>query len=254
MSKESIREDFLRSLSTEDLFLEHLMDMFPDVALSVKDREGRYVSANRSLLSRLGLKKRTEIVGKTPGELFPDSMADRYVMQDERVLATGAPVCNNLDVTIYPDGSHGWCLTSKFPLRDKEGRVVGIVCASKDINSPFKYGLVSERLAGTVDHILANFDSPLRLGDLAKMAALTVPQLERRFKKVFGETVMQFIQKTRLHAAMRMLEGSDEPIASVAVKSGFCDQSALTRRLKSVTGYTPRQYRKRFGAGGTVVS
>jgi len=251
VSKESIREDFLRSLSTEDLFLEHLMDMFPDVALSVKDRDGRYVSANRSLLTRLGLKKRTEIVGKTPGELFPESMADRYVMQDERVLAAGAPVCNNLDVTIYPDGSHGWCLTSKFPLRDKEGRVVGIVCASKDINSPFKYGLVSERLAGTVDHILANFDSPLRLGDLAKMAALTVPQLERRFKKVFGETVMQFIQKTRLHAAMRMLEGSDEPIASVAAVSGFCDQSALTRKLKSVTGYTPRQYRKRFQIGGT---
>jgi len=234
VSKESIREDFLRSLSTEDLFLEHLMDMFPDVALSVKDREGRYVSANRSLLTRLGLKKRTEIVGKTPGELFPESMADRYVMQDERVLATGAPVCNNLDVTIYPDGSHGWCLTSKFPLRDKEGRVVGIACASKDINSPFKYGLVSDRLAGTVDHILANFDSPLRLGDLAKMAALTVPQLERRFKKV---------------TAMRMLEGSEEPIASIAAMSGFCDQSALTRKLKSVTGYTPRQYRKRFQAG-----
>jgi len=222
------------------------MDMFPDIALSVKDRQGRYVSANRSLLDRLGLKKRSDIVGKTPQELFPEPMADRYVEQDERVLATGAPVCNNLDVTIYPDGSHGWCLTSKYPLRDTRGRVVGLACVSKDLDSPFKYGLVSDRLAGTVDHILANFDSPLRLGDLAKMAALTAPQLERRFKKVFGETVMQFLQKTRLHAAMQMLENTDDPIASVAARSGFCDQSALTRRLKSETGYTPRQYRKRF--------
>ena len=77
-----------------------------------------------------------------------------------------------------------------------------------------------------------------------------MPQLERRFKKVFGETVMQFIQKTRLHAATQMLENSDEPIASVAVRSGFCDQSALTRRLKTATGYTPRQYRERFRSAG----
>jgi PAS domain S-box-containing protein len=249
VSKESIREKFLRSLSTEDLFLEDLMDMFPDISLSVKDRHGRYVSASRSLLTRLGLKKRTDIVGRRPEDLFPESMAARYVEQDERVLATGAPVCNNLDVTIYPDGSHGWCLTSKFPLRDARGRVAGLACISKDINSPFRYGLVSERLAETVDYILANFERPLRLGDLAKMSALTVPQLERRFKKVFGETVMQFIQKTRLHAAMQMLESTDEPIASVAVRSGFCDQSALTRRLKSATGFTPRQYRKRFRGG-----
>ncbi len=254
MSKESIRERFLRSLSAEDFFLEDLMDMFPDIALSVKDREGRYVSANRSLLDRLGLKKKTDIVGKRPEDLFPESMAERYVEQDARVLATRAPVCNNLDVTIYPDGSHGWCLTSKFPLRDERGRVVGLACVSKDINSPFRYGLVSERLAGTVDYILANFERPLRLGELAKMSALTAGQLERRFKKVFGETVMQFIQKTRLHSAMQMLESSDEPIASVAVRSGFCDQSALTRRLKSATGFTPRQYRKRFRSEGIAES
>ena len=130
MSKESIRERFLRSLSAGDFFLEDLMDMFPDIALSVKDRDGRYVSANRSLLDRLGLKKKTDIVGKRPEDLFPESMAARYVEQDERVLATRAPVCNNLDVTIYPDGSHGWCLTSKFPLRDRGGHVAGIACIS----------------------------------------------------------------------------------------------------------------------------
>jgi len=249
MSDESIRQKLLERLASNEFFVEDLMDMFQDIAFAVKDAEGRYVSANRSLLNRLGFTKRDEIVGKTPEELFSASMASRYTEQDRTVLKTGAPVCNNLDVTVYLDGSHGWCLTSKYPLHDDDGNVIGLACISKDINSPFKHGFVDKALAETVDFILANYEEPLKLEDLARMSKLTVPQLERRFKRVFGETVMQFVQKTRLHAAMQMLENTDEQIASIAIKSGFCDQSALTRRMKSATGFTPRQYRQQFRDG-----
>jgi PAS domain S-box-containing protein len=246
MKASQIPEQFLRALSRQHVLMVDLMDQFLDMAFCVKALDGSYVAVNESLVQRAGLSSSEEMIGKTAGDLFPAEMARRYREQDERVFSSGLPVINNLDAIVYPDGSHGWALTSKVPLSDEEGTLIGLAALSKDINSPLRHGYVNARFASTVDYILANFEESLKVPDLAEMAALTTAQLERRFKKVFGVTVGEFINKTRVRAAIVMLETTDTTLSNIAYSCGFCDQSALTRKVKAATGMTPAQYRQMF--------
>ncbi len=225
------------------LFAESLFDHVPDVVFSMKDRQGRYICISNACLNRLGIADRSEALGRTAHDLFPAYMADRYVAQDEQLFRTGKPITDNLDVTLYKNRSPGWCLTTKIPLRNHQGELVALACISKDLIDPSINSLVDERFARTIDYIHASYASPLRIPDLAKMAGLSSSQFERRMKSIFLISAVHFLIKTRIHHASLALAHDDRSISDIALSCGFCDQSALTRQFKQLTGLTPKAYR-----------
>ncbi|MBJ6765961.1 AraC family transcriptional regulator [Myxococcaceae bacterium JPH2] len=232
------------------LFAEALFDRVPDIVFSVKDIQGRYVCISEACAERCGLRSKAAAVGRTAHELFPRHMADRYVRQDERVFRTGRPLVDNLDLTLFNNRKPGWCLTSKVPLFAEDGRILGLACLSKDVHEPGRIGLVDERFAATVDYIQAHYGDRLRIDGLARRAGMSGAQFERRMRRIFQLSAGQFIMKTRIDAAAeRLLLEPGLPIASIALAVGFCDQSALSRQFKLVTGLSPRQYRQLFGRG-----
>lgn len=237
------RRAFIEQMGSQ-LFVEALFDRAPDIAFSMKDRSGRYVAISEAFAKRCGLRSKDEAIGRTAHELFPSHMADRYVEQDEHLFKTGKPVVDNLDLTLFNDRQPGWCLTNKTPIYDHAGKIIGLACLSKDLQEPSRSGFIDARFAQTIDHILAHFDQSLRIDDLAEMAGVSTAQFERRIKKIFQLSAGQFIVKTRIDAAAERLERSDEAIADIALHCGFCDQSALSRQFRQVTGLSPRQYRQ----------
>jgi AraC-like DNA-binding protein len=96
-------------------------------------------------------------------------------------------------------------------------------------------------------HIRTHFHRRITLGELKRIAGISVAQLERYCKRVFHLTPRQMIQKVRLEHAHRLLHG-DQPITEVALLCGYTDHSAFTRQFKASTGFTPRQYRHATGA------
>ena len=84
---------------------------------------------------------------------------------------------------------------------------------------------------------------PHRVSELARRAGLSPDRFSRRIRALFGLSASQLVIKVRVDAARRMLREGDAPIARVALACGWCDQSALTRQFKAVTGLTPAQYR-----------
>ena len=66
--------------------LQSLFDPLPDVVFFVKDAECRYAHVNQTLIQRLGLRRREDIIGKSVLELYPASLSTTYIMQDRRVL------------------------------------------------------------------------------------------------------------------------------------------------------------------------
>ena len=114
--------------------MEALFDTLPDVVFFVKDNAGRYTHANRTLLRRLGLKQRSEVIGRTAAELFPLALGGSYARQDDRVLH-GDVIENQLEVHIFANRAPGWCLTCKRPLRER-GEVRGVVGISRDLGKP----------------------------------------------------------------------------------------------------------------------
>lgn len=240
---QSWQRQALRSVS-DIMQLIGVFDHTPDVVFSIKDQRGRYVAISAAIVERCSLKSRSGALGKTAFDIFPEFMAIRYAAQDRTVFRTGRPLYNNLDLTLYRDGAAGWCLTTKVPLLDDEGRVIALACLSRDLVEPSRGGLIDERLAAMVDYVQASYNQRLSVGVLARMAGLSATQLDRRMKRIFNLSTQQFIIKTRLSAATQQLDSTDQSIAQIAAECGFCDQAAFANQFRRFVGLSPSEYRR----------
>ena len=227
-------------LNLPALEMQTLFDALPDVVFFIKDGEGRYTHCNLTLVRRLGRKLRSEIIGRSPLEVFPLPLGGSYMMQDRRVLC-GELIDNQLEVHLYPNRLPGWCLTFKRPLCEGD-EVIGVVGISRDLGQPDSRHSAYERLSQVMDHMQANFGDNLRVQALADLAGLSVAQLERHFRRVFQVAPQQLLTKLRIESAMRLLYG-DDSIASIGQRCGLADHSAFERQFKATVGMTPRDYR-----------
>lgn len=237
------RDSVMRSNIPPDE-IQRLFDSVPDVLFFIKDEAGRYTHCNLTLMRRLNKKRRSEIIGLTSIDLYPPSLGSSYFMQDRRVLY-GEVIENQLEVHLHPNRMPGWGLTFKRPLVSGN-EITGIIGITRDLGRPNNRYAGYQRLRQVVDHMEHNFQGNLRIQALAKMAGLSVAQLERHFRHVFQLTPQQLLIKIRIEAAMRLLQGKDS-IASIGQACGFADQSAFSRQFKSTVGVTPRDYRSIAG-------
>lgn len=238
------REQLVGVLATTGL-VEELFDLLPDVVFFVKDTACRYVSVNATLVRRLGGRRREDLLGRTARDLFPAPLGERYLEQDRLVCRSGRPILELLELHLYPDGSEGWCVTDKRPVRSGDGRVVGLAGLSRDVPAGAADDPSLTDLCEAVRRIHAEFERPLRVDELAATAQLSTYRFNRRIKALFGVTPAQLLIKTRIDAARRLLTESAATVAEIALACGYCDQSAFSRQFKRVVGLTPLQYRDR---------
>lgn len=222
------------------LDIQSLFDALADTVFFVKDCEGRYTHCNQTLVRRLGRKSRSELVGRTSAELFPVPLGTSYTQQDLRVLAGGA-VNDQLEVHLYPNRRHGWCLTQKRPLL-RAGEIIGLIGVSRDLGRPDSQHSNFARLQAVREHMLANVEQCLRVPDLAALAGVSVAQFERQFRRVFQISPQQHLIRLRIERAMALLR-ENQSIAQIAQHCGFSDQSAFSRQFKATVGMSPSEYR-----------
>lgn len=229
--------------------LEGLFDELPDVVFFAKDRAGRYLLVNRTLLDRCGIRHRAEILGRTAEEVFPAPLGEGFTSQDRQVLATGIEIRDKLELHLYPGGGQGWCLTCKRPLRDAEGKLAGLLGISRDLQRPAGRDRALGRLAEAVRALREGYAEPLRISELARDAGLSLDRFERLVRETFHLTPRQLLTQIRIEAASKLLRGGAQSVAEVAYACGYSDHSAFTRQFKATVGLTPREYR--LGRGGS---
>lgn len=115
-----------------EALLGHLMDCLPD-AVFFKDTRGAFIRINRVLASWYGLKEPSEAVGKSEADFFPQEFARSTLEAEGHILKTGAPILDQEEKITGRDGKNHWVSTSKMPLRDARGDVMGILGMSRDI-------------------------------------------------------------------------------------------------------------------------
>ena len=229
-----------------DRSLEAVTDVLatvPHVMFSIKSTDGTYLAANRAFAERAGVVGQGDVVGRTARELFPADLAEQYEAQDREVIETGLMLTNELEVITRPDRSYGWFLTSKSRWTDERGTAAGVVCVSVDLRTAVDGTSPHARLADAVDVARRRFAEHLEVGDLAAAADMTIGQLERSARRVLGLTPKQLIMRFRLEEALRLITTSDLPLAEVATRCGYYDQSAFGRHFRKVVGSTPAAYR-----------
>jgi PAS domain S-box-containing protein len=131
--QEQQRKQTDEKLKEERMLLRTLIDNLPDV-IYVKDAQGRKIIANIADWQASGGKTMEDVVGKTDFELYPTEMAKGFWAIDKQVIDSGKAIINIEEPGFDSRGKQVWVLTSKVPLHDSQGNVIGLVGVGRDIS------------------------------------------------------------------------------------------------------------------------
>jgi PAS domain S-box-containing protein len=239
---------FLRRVQPEHGVMQ-LLDALPDLSVFVKDRQGRFVYVNPRGCEYCGVKAAAEAVGKTDRDFFPRGRSERYRADDARVMKDGIPVLNRIEPEPCAQGSPRLVVTSKWPLRDAAGRVIGVIGCSREVAEAAPASLGVGRVARAVAVFYARCGGKLTVAEVARSVGISVNQLERLFRRALGETPQRCLLRIRVEQAGRLLRESRAGLAEVAQACGFYDQAHLSHAFSAEIGCSPLAYRRRHQTG-----
>lgn len=226
--------------------LEQLFDQVADIAFFVKDSQGKYVAVNHSLLARHGLSSKQGALGKSPADICSGDFGKLPSEQDKQVLSSGVPMIDHLEMQWEMPGRPVWCLTTKVPLHDGHGQVIGIVGFSRDIRMAVAASVVPTTFARALEQFERDLPSEASPSWLAKLAKMPNHRFARTMKLIFGLTPTQYIAKSRLGKASSLLLQTDKSISDIAQLCGYFDHSAFSRAFKKTIGASPIDFRRQW--------
>jgi len=138
-----------QALANERNLLRAIIDNIPD-AIFAKDREARFILKNRYDAVAMGAATPEETIGKSDFDYFSKTVAEELYQDDLQVMETGAPIINKVEqLVINEDGEPVWYSTTKMPLRDDHGEIMGLVGIGRDITEEKR---LSDRLRYQASH------------------------------------------------------------------------------------------------------
>ncbi|RLI41793.1 hypothetical protein DRO64_07065 [Candidatus Bathyarchaeota archaeon] len=139
-------------LIDESKLLRALMDYIPD-SVYFKDASSRFIMISKAHAERMGLKSPDEARGKTDFDFYDDRFAREAYEDERRIIETGNPLINKFERVIAKDGKTRWVLATKAPIRDKDGKVIGIVGISRDITREMEIYRRARFLSSVVEQV-----------------------------------------------------------------------------------------------------
>ena len=222
-----------------------LFDHLPDVYLYIKDQEGRFMKVNKALARLRGVGSEDELIGKTDLDIHPEHWGRKYIEEDRKVMASGVALPDQVWLVPTSSGQLGWYISSKTPLRDHAGEIMGIAGVMYSFESAEEIVQPYRELEHVCQFVEAHYGDSLSISELAKVANLSVSQLARRFASLFQMSPSQYLQRVRVHHATRLLSDSQLSIGQIAIDCGFYDQAHLSRTFKKWVGQSPIEFRRR---------
>jgi len=219
---------------------------FPDVLYFVKDRDSRIMAMSPGAVARTGFNSEEEIIGRLPHEYLPPTLAKKFLRDDGLVMRSGKPMRNIVEVYYNERGVCDWIITDKHPLRNAGGQIVGLMGTMQPFAARQKNWAKLGPIGKAIDFIQIHLGEHVSMAEITRRAGFSERQLQRKFLRMFGITMQQFIIQSRVHAAINELVHSDRTIAEIAAQFGFTHQSAFTRQFHEIIGIPPSTYRQRY--------
>jgi len=227
--------------------LPEILDHLADVYFYVKDVNSKWLECNSAILTLFNAAHKSDVLGKADWDFYPEQIAREIIQDDRSVIESGRAIVNKLEVIVDESGHLLWVLTTKTPARNKRGEICGVMGLTRPVGTTDMLPNGYRPFSKVIDHVEEHYRSSLEISELARIAGLSESQFRKRFMKLFKISPLKFITRIRVQTAAKLLLSSDAPIADIALKCGFCDQSYLTRQFSSFFGMTPKKYRDQLG-------
>ncbi|MDF7799949.1 PAS domain S-box protein [Pontiellaceae bacterium B1224] len=141
------RQQTESALRESQQMLQLMLDTIP-MSVFWKDKDSIYLGCNKTFLHDCGLETYEEVVGSSPYDLFSEEDAVGMISRDQDVIRNNHPLFHFTQSHARPDGSIGWREISKIPLRDDEGKAIGVLGVWRDVTEQNR---AEERLKRTLE-------------------------------------------------------------------------------------------------------
>ena len=241
------------SLDDEFLF-RSLMETMAD-SIYFKDRQCRLVRVNRKMARDLGRADTAELIGRTDVELFGEEFGRRTMLDDLRIMETDEPIIGLTESRQLESGQVNWTLTTKTPLHDAAGDVVGLLGITREINELKRAEIALENLA--THDTLTGLPNRYLMFDRLNQLLVRAERYRSRFAVLFidldgfkrvndsrGHDVGDFVLRAvaeRLRQSVRAADtvariGGDEFVILVDALRAGPDATTLAQKIQGVLG------------------
>jgi diguanylate cyclase (GGDEF)-like protein/PAS domain S-box-containing protein len=228
-----------------DTFLEYIPDN-----VFFKDRESRFVRIGRAMADYCGLANPEEAVDKTDSDIFSSEHALQALADEREIMRTGQPMIGKEEKETWPDGHETWVLTTKVPLKDRLGEIIGTMGIAHDITgrkqaeTQVRYMALHDSLTGLPNRTLLE-DRLSQAMALAsrneKSAAVLILDLNRfksvndTFGRYVGDRLLEEVA-VRLKACLRESDtvgrvGSDEFVIVLPLAANDAEMERVAQKV-----------------------
>jgi two-component system sensor histidine kinase/response regulator len=169
------KDDETNQFSDQRL-LQFLMDNITDT-IYFKDIESKFVRINKAQANLIGAKSPEDAIGKTDFDFFNIEHSKKAFSEERRIISDTKPI-NSLEYVGTKDGKYRWLNSSKVPIFDNSGQIIGIAGITRDIDKMMK---VEHRLKAERDLLqllIDNIPSPIYFKDSeSKFTRVNLAQL-----------------------------------------------------------------------------
>ncbi len=226
--------------------LSRLFEYVPGAQFWIKDRESRILDCNTAFLAHFGFRDKTQIRGRTDFDISPHPLAREYILDDEAVTRTGKPMVEKLELVKESDDSMHWYATTKTPLCDTAGNVIGTAGFTRRVKPAADSGGPTHRMERAIKHIHIDYAENITIPALARIAGMSVDNFERRFRALMRETPLRYLTRIRMRSACGLLIHTDLSVGAIAAQTGFSDQSYFAKRFFAHLRIRPLEYRRKY--------
>jgi PAS domain S-box-containing protein len=158
------RSSAQHELEAEKSLVRALLETLPD-RIFFKDIKSRFIRVNPSMARFWGYERPEELAGKDDYAILKPEGAAKTIADEEEIMRTGEPIMSQIERKELADGSINWSLTTKLPLRDRNGRIIGTMGMSRDITrlKEIEDELAAER--NMLRSVIENLPDPIFVKD-----------------------------------------------------------------------------------------
>jgi len=204
------------ALARQQYILDTFMESVPD-RIYFKDTQNRFTQVNKALVEKLGLHDASDLLGKSDFDFFPPEQAQEKYQQEQEILRTGQPLFSAEE----PDGIDHWAVTTKMPLRDERGQIIGTFGISRDVTDLVRARQMAESAKDEAEKARQKAEVAQARAELSRQEAEAEKEKAETVNRTLASQMWQSTGQAQLNERMRGEQ--DIPALATNVVQQLCE-------------------------------